>query len=69
MPENVNEMLWYALNGAILIIAFFIKGDLSAIKKDLKENRQSEQQNAKDIIALSGRVSAVEVLCKERNCA
>jgi len=60
MPENINGILWWALNGAILIVAAYIKADL----KDIKHNLQSAHDRYDNH---ETRIVRLEVSCKLRH--
>lgn len=60
MPENVNELLWWALNGSILIVAAYIKNDLKEIKQELKDGSKVHGDHENRIVRL-------EVSCKLRH--
>lgn len=36
MPDNTQELLWWALNGALAIIIFLARNDLKEMKADIK---------------------------------
>jgi len=55
MPENINELLWWALNGSILIVAFYIRGDLKEIKQGLKDGTKVFNDHEKRIVRLEVR--------------
>jgi hypothetical protein len=61
MPDSINELMWWGLNGAILIVAFYIRGDLKEIKDSLKERRAGHDDHEKRIVRL-------EVRCKLMTC-
>ena len=56
MPDNINQLLWWALNGAILVVAFFIRTDLKEIKTDLRDSRKKNDDHEKRISNLEGHV-------------
>lgn len=60
MPDNVNELLWWAFNAAFFGLAYFMKRDLSEIKTDTKENRKLQEINAVEIAGIKAR-------CDERH--
>ena len=60
MPDNITEFMWWALNGSILAVAFFIKNDLGEIKKELTAGRVNRENHEQRIIRL-------EVSCKLRH--
>lgn len=41
MPENIEQFLWYALNGCFLIIIWFVRGDLKDIKSELRRGHNN----------------------------
>jgi len=60
MPENINELMWWALNGSILIVAFYIRSDIKEMKDDLKRAHLIYDNHEQRIIRL-------EVSCKLRH--
>jgi len=52
MPDNINELMWWLLNGAVLVVAFYIKNDLKEIKTDLRSARTMHDDHEKRIIRL-----------------
>lgn len=60
MPENINELMWWALNGSILVIAYYIRADLKEMKGDLKRAHFIYDNHEQRIIRL-------EVSCKMRH--
>ena len=60
MPENLNELMWWALNGSILVVAFYIRADLKEMKDDLKRAHKVYDNHEQRIIRL-------EVSCKLRH--
>lgn len=61
MPDNLNEMMWWALNGSILVVAFYMRNDLKEIKDALKERRAGHDDHEK-------RITKIEVKCGLLNC-
>lgn len=55
MPENSNELLWWGLNGAILIILYLVRTDLRDIKLDIKETKAIQEANKVAIAEIKAR--------------
>lgn len=55
MPDSINELLWWALNGTVLILLYMIKQELSAVKGELKLGRQYSSWLVSAIVAIRTR--------------
>jgi len=42
MPDSTQELLWWALNGALAIIIFLARSDLKEMKADIKTAIQGQ---------------------------
>lgn len=61
MPDTVQEILWWCLNGAIAIILFYVRNDLKEIKDELKDSRTRHDNH-------EVRITRLEVRCDILNC-
>lgn len=56
MPDNVQELLWYGMNSAILIAVWFARNELKEIKEQLKKANNRHDDHEK-------RITRLEVRC------
>lgn len=60
MPDNSSELLWWAFNGAIVLLMFLARNDLKEIKDDIKTAKNQTEANAKELATL-------RATCEERH--
>lgn len=60
MPDNSTEFVWWAFNGAIVLLMFLARNDLKEIKDDIKSAKNQTDANAKEL-------AAMKATCDERH--
>lgn len=57
MPENVEQLAWWGLNGAILIILWYIRNDFKRLNTSIEKNQRNNHKLYVFLMQINARCS------------